>query len=48
LSVTEKSQHRALRNHNAHRLGHSTHVGGGNVTLASPRGTSTCAAPASR
>jgi hypothetical protein len=28
LSMTEKSHHRTLRNHNAHRLGHSTHVGG--------------------
>jgi hypothetical protein len=34
LSMTEKSHHRALRNHDAHRLGHSAHVGGGNVTAA--------------
>src|SRR5260370_3178488 len=32
--MTEKSHHRTLRNHNTHRLGHSTHVGGGNVTAA--------------
>ena len=34
LSVTEQSHHRTLRNHNAHSIGHSTHVGGGNVTAA--------------
>src|SRR5271168_2284222 len=32
LSVTEKSHHRTLRDHNTHRLGDSTHVGGGDVT----------------
>src|SRR5580704_8952813 len=36
-SMAEKSHHRTLRNYNAHRLGHSTHVGGGNMTAAEPQ-----------
>jgi hypothetical protein len=32
--MTGKSHYRTLRDHNAHRLGHGTHVGGGNVTTA--------------
>ena len=34
LSVTEKAYHRTLRDHNTHRLGDGTHVGGGNMTAA--------------
>ena|SRR5882672_12311279 len=34
LSMTEKSHHGALGNHNAYRFGNSTHVGGRNVTAA--------------
>src|SRR5271163_1623862 len=34
LPMAEKSDHGTLRNHDAHRLGDSTHVGGGNVTAA--------------
>jgi hypothetical protein len=34
LSVAEKSHDRALGNHYAYGLGHSAHVGGGNVTAA--------------
>src|ERR1700730_9676043 len=34
LSMTEKSHHRTLRTHNAHRFGSRTHVGSRNVTAA--------------
>jgi len=34
LSMTEKSHHRTLGNHNTYRVGDSTHIGGGNVTAA--------------
>ena len=34
LSMAEKSHHRTLRNYHAHRLGHSTHVGGGNMSAS--------------
>src|SRR5258706_4337634 len=34
LSMTEKSHHRTLGHYNTHRLSHSTHVGGSNVTAA--------------
>jgi hypothetical protein len=32
LSMTEKPNHRTLRDHNTYRLGDSAHVGGGDVT----------------
>ena len=32
--MTEKSHDRTLGNHNTHRIGDGTHVGGGNVTAA--------------
>src|ERR1700757_4543395 len=34
LSMTEESHERAFGNHNTHRPGDSTHVGGGDVTAA--------------
>ncbi len=37
LSVTEKAYQRTLGDHDTHRTGDSTHVGGGNVTAAEPQ-----------
>src|ERR1700674_446998 len=34
MSMTEKSDHRTLRNHNADRFGRGAHICGGNVTAA--------------
>ena len=36
VPVTKKPNHRALRNDDAHGLGHRAHVGGGNVTATEP------------
>ena len=34
VPMTEEAHHRTLRNHDSHRLGDGSHIGGGNVTTA--------------